>query len=105
MRHGKPRIPPIELRKQQIYKELDKIREETRAKTRRHFRTHQGFGEWKRRRAEKVVELDAELSVLHDPGEYRRAAVRRRRRGARHHRGQGESSSQPEGAGAERHGR
>jgi hypothetical protein len=70
MRHRKPRISPIELRKQQIYKELDKIREETATKTRRHFKTDQSFEEWKRRRAEKVAELDEELSILLDPGEY-----------------------------------
>lgn len=70
MRHRKPRISPIELRKQQVYRELDKIREETTTKTRRHFKTDQGFEEWKRRRALKVAELDEELSILLDPGEY-----------------------------------
>lgn len=70
MRRSKPRVPPIELRKQQIHKELDKIREEVTTKTRRHFKTDRGFEEWKRRRADKVAELDAELSILLDPGEY-----------------------------------
>jgi hypothetical protein len=70
MRRSKPRIPPVELRKEQIYRELDKIREELTTKTRQHFKTEKGFEEWKRRRAEKVAELDEELSILHDPGEY-----------------------------------
>jgi hypothetical protein len=70
MKHRKPRVPPIELRKQQIYKALDKLKEEAATKTRRHFKSDEGFEESKRRRSEKVAELDAELAILEDPGEY-----------------------------------
>ena len=66
----KPRVPPVELRRQQIYKELGKLRDEETAKTRRHFKSDEGFEESKRRRAEKIADLDAELSILDDPGEY-----------------------------------
>lgn len=66
----RPRGSPIELRRQQIYKELGKLRDEELAKTRRHFKSDEGFEESKRRRAEKIAELDAELSILNDPGEY-----------------------------------
>jgi hypothetical protein len=66
----RPRGSPIELRRQQIYKELGKLRDEELTKTRRHFKSDEGFEESKRRRAEKIAELDAELSVLDDPGEY-----------------------------------
>lgn len=66
----KPRGSPIELRRQQIYKELGKLRDEELTKTRRYFKSDEGFEESKRRRAEKVADLDAELSILGDPGEY-----------------------------------
>jgi len=70
MKRRKTRVPPIELRRQQIYKQLDKLRDEEAAKTRRHFKSDDGFEESKRRRAEKIADLDAELLILDDPGEY-----------------------------------
>jgi hypothetical protein len=63
-------LSPIQLRKQQIAKEIEKIHERAATKTRRHFKTEKGFAEWRRRQAEKIAELEEELSILDDPGEY-----------------------------------
>jgi hypothetical protein len=65
-----PSISPIKLRKQQIEKEINKIREHAVTKTRRHFKTDKGFEAWQRKWPEKINELEQELSILNDPGEY-----------------------------------
>jgi hypothetical protein len=64
------RVSPIQLRKQQIAKEIEKVHERAAAKTRRHFKTDKGYDEWRRRQVDKIAELEEELSILDDPGEY-----------------------------------
>jgi hypothetical protein len=66
----RPAVSPIERRKQQIHRELDKVREQTATKTRRDFESDKGYAEWKRRVQDKVFELDSELAALDCPGEY-----------------------------------
>lgn len=70
MRSRKAKISPLEQRNHQITKERDEIFQQLAAKTRRQFKTEQGYQSWRVRQQEKLAELDDELSILNDPGEY-----------------------------------
>jgi len=50
-----PAISPIKTRKEQIERANDKIRAEAATKTRRHFKTAQGFEDWKPSSFEKIM--------------------------------------------------
>ena len=66
----KPRLSPIEQRKQQIAKQIDELRQRVATKTRRDFKTDQGYEQWRKHWPERLAKLEAELSILNDPGEY-----------------------------------
>jgi len=66
----KPRLSPIEQRKQQIAKQIDELRQRVATKTRRDFKTDQGYERWRKHWPERLAKLEAELSILNDPGEY-----------------------------------
>jgi hypothetical protein len=61
---------PIEQRKQQILKGIDKLHERIATRTRRNFKTEQGYARWKQSQLDTINSLEEELSVLNDPGEY-----------------------------------
>jgi hypothetical protein len=66
----KSRRPPGAQRKEQIAREIEKLEAEFEKKTRRQFKTDEGFENWRVRNREKLAELKEELSVLEDPGPY-----------------------------------
>jgi hypothetical protein len=61
---------PIEQRKKQISKEIDKLHERITTRTRRNFKTEQGYARWRQGQLDKICSFEEELSVLNDPGEY-----------------------------------
>lgn len=67
---SKSRHPPVAQRKEQIAREIEKLEVEYEKKTRRQFKTDEGFENWRVRNREKIAELKEELSVLEDPGPY-----------------------------------
>src|SRR5215204_4426621 len=66
----KSRRPPVAQRNEQIAREIEKLEAEYEKKTRRQFKTDEGFENWRSRNREKIAELQEELSVLKDPGRY-----------------------------------
>jgi hypothetical protein len=64
------RRPAVEVRRGQIYKQLDKLREEQATKTRKHYKSDHGYEQAHNRRADLIDRLEQELSILDDPGEY-----------------------------------
>lgn len=66
----KSRRPPVAQRPEQIAREREKLEAEFEKKTRRQFKSDEGYEGWKVRNREKVAELDEELSALEDPGRY-----------------------------------
>jgi len=67
---SKSRRPPVAQRKEQIAREIEKLEAEYEKKTRRQFKTEEGFENWRSRNREKIAELKEERSVLDDPGPY-----------------------------------
>lgn len=65
----KSRRPPEEERREQIAREIEKLESEYEKKTRRQYKTDEGFENWRTRQREKIAELKDELSVLDDPGQ------------------------------------
>lgn len=70
MGHRKARRPPVEERREQIAREIEKLEAEYEKKTRRQYKSDEGFENWRARQREKIAELKDELSVLDDPGPY-----------------------------------
>ena len=66
----KSRRLPVEQRKEQIAREIEKLKAEYEKKTRRQFKTDEGFETWRIRNREKIAELKEEQAVLEDPGRY-----------------------------------
>lgn len=66
----KVRRPPVEERREQIGRESEKLGAEFEKKTRRQYKTDEGFESWRERQREKIAELRDELSVLEDPSSY-----------------------------------
>ncbi|PYS92535.1 MAG: hypothetical protein DMF64_08555 [Acidobacteria bacterium] len=70
MAASKSRRPPVAERREQLARELEKLEAEYEKKTRRQYKTDEGFESWRSRQREKIAELKDELSVLDDPGQY-----------------------------------
>lgn len=66
----KSRRPPVAQRKEQIAREIEKLEAEYEKKTRRQFKTDEGFESWRSRNREKIAELKEEQAALEDPGRY-----------------------------------
>lgn len=65
-----PKQTPIEQRRSQIEKELEKLRLPKNQKTRRDFKSDENFENWKERQGVKFFELNEELIILSSPTEY-----------------------------------
>jgi hypothetical protein len=65
-----PKQTPIEQRRAQIEKELEKLRLPKNQKTPRDFKTGDGFENWQERQATKLLELNEELIILDNPSDY-----------------------------------
>lgn len=70
MPERKSRRPPVAQRAEQIAREVEKLEAEYEKKTRRQFKTDEGFENWRAKNREKLAELNEELSILRDPGPY-----------------------------------
>jgi len=66
----KRRGSPIELRKKQIEREIERVYEQASKWSRQDFKSQQGFERWQESWPEKIAYLRRELSALNDPGEY-----------------------------------
>lgn len=65
-----PKQTPVEQRRGQIEKELEKLRLPKNQKVRRDFKSDENFGNWKERQRVKLLQLNEELIILDDPTEY-----------------------------------
>lgn len=65
-----PKQTPIEQRRSQIEKELEKLRLLKNQKTRKDFKSDENFENWKERQGVKFFELNEELIILSSPTEY-----------------------------------
>lgn len=65
-----PKQTPIEQRRGQIEKELEKLQLPKNQKTRRDFKSDENFENWKERQNAKVFQLNEELTILNSPTEY-----------------------------------
>lgn len=65
-----PKQTPIEQRRSQIEKELEKLRLPKNQKTRRDFKSDENFENWKERQGVKFFELNEEFIILDNPTEY-----------------------------------
>ncbi|MBL8182692.1 MAG: hypothetical protein JNL64_13895 [Blastocatellia bacterium] len=61
---------PVTVRRRQIEREISKIHEESRKKSRRNYKTDEAFLTWQQRQARKLSELSSELAILDYPEEY-----------------------------------
>lgn len=61
---------PIEQRRTQIEKELEKLRLPKNQKIRKDFASDENFENWKKKQGEKFFELNEELIILNNPAEY-----------------------------------
>ena len=61
---------PIEQRRGQIEKELEKLRLPKNQKTRRDFKSDENFENWKERQGIKFLQLNEELIIFDNPTEY-----------------------------------
>jgi hypothetical protein len=66
----KSRRAPVEERREQIAREVEKLEADYERKTRRQYKTDEAFEAWRSRQREKLAELKDELSVLDDPGRH-----------------------------------
>jgi hypothetical protein len=66
----KRKLTPIQSRRQQIEKQLEKLNAEVRTRKRKDFRTDEGFAEWQVRLPEKIRRLEEESVMLTYPEEY-----------------------------------
>jgi hypothetical protein len=66
----KPRLSPIEQRRQQLAKQIEELHQRVATKTRNTFKTDKGYEQWQKKWPERLAELEDELSILNDPGEY-----------------------------------
>ncbi len=62
-----PKQTPIEQRRSQIEKELEKLRLPKNQKTRRDFKSDENFENWKERQGIKFFQLNEELIILDNP--------------------------------------
>lgn len=65
-----PKQTPIEQRRGQIEKELEKLRLPKNQKTRRDFKSDENYENWKERQGVKFLQLNEELIILDNPTEY-----------------------------------
>ena len=65
-----PKQTPIEQRRKQIEKELEKLRLPKNQKTPRDFKKPDAFENWEKRQGVKVFELNEELIILDNPADY-----------------------------------
>lgn len=61
---------PIEQRRTQIEKELEKLRLPKNQKIRKDFASDENFENWKKKQGEKFFQLNEELIILDNPSEY-----------------------------------
>ena len=61
---------PVTVRRGQIEREISKIHEESKKKSRRNYKTDEAFLFWQQRQARKLSELSSELAILDYPEEY-----------------------------------
>lgn len=61
---------PIEQRRGQIERELEKLRLPKNQKTRKDFKSDENFENWQKKQGEKFFELNEELIILDNPAEY-----------------------------------
>jgi hypothetical protein len=61
---------PIEQRREQIERELEKLRLPKNQKTRKDFKSDENFENWQKKQGEKFFELNEELIILNNPSEY-----------------------------------
>jgi|GEM_PF-6129389 len=66
----KPKSSPVEQRRGQIHKQLETLKSPTNQKTLRHFKTAERFEKWAGVRGRKLRELEEELALLDDAGDY-----------------------------------
>lgn len=66
----KPRESPIQQRRRQIEKELEKLRLPKSQRRRSDFKTDEAFEKWKDRYERKLYELNEEAVLLENPDEY-----------------------------------
>lgn len=66
----KNKRPAVAQRVDQIAREVGKLEAEFEKKTRRQFKTDEGFENWRAKNREKLAELNEEMSILQDPGPY-----------------------------------
>jgi hypothetical protein len=65
-----PKQSPIEQRRTQIEKELEKLRLPKNQKIRRDFKSDESFENWQKKQGEKFFELNEELIILDNPADY-----------------------------------
>jgi hypothetical protein len=65
-----PKQTPIEQRRAQIEKELEKLRLPKNQKTRRDFKSDEGFDNWEEKQGVKFLQLNEELIIVDNPTEY-----------------------------------
>lgn len=65
-----PKQTPVEQRRGQIEKELEKLRLPKNQKTRRDFKSDENFENWKERQGVKFFELNEEVIILDNPIDY-----------------------------------
>lgn len=61
---------PIEQRRGQIERELEKLRLPKNQKTRKDYKSDENFEHWQKKQGEKFFELNEELIILDNPSEY-----------------------------------
>lgn len=66
----KSNLSPIEQRRNQIEKEVERLRIPKNQKTRRDFKDEEGYIAWQERKEEKLRELREEAVMLESPGSY-----------------------------------
>ncbi|MCW5961027.1 MAG: hypothetical protein KIS76_12765 [Pyrinomonadaceae bacterium] len=66
----KPKLDPIMQRRGQIERELEKLKLPKNQKTRKDFKSDEGFENWETKQGVKFFELNEEMIMLDNPSEY-----------------------------------
>ncbi len=64
------KLTPIEQRRNQIERELEKLQLPKNQKKSKDFKTPEAFENWRERQTRKFNELNEEIVILDDPTEY-----------------------------------
>lgn len=73
--NSKIKKTPVEQRRGQIEKEIEKLQLPKNQKTRRDFKSDEAFEIWKERLKTKIQELNEELIILDNPYEYNEVPI------------------------------